>query len=148
MHDGSEQSIVFGMVWAREVHRLLLPTLAQVRDVSATLASGPAACISVFAGRIADTGCDPVSLPLGAIALPLGSRGPHCRLSSLRNHGGPTFARAALDPPLIYAICAAKPQAYSNVRRSLIKIYNKWPSFARLHNVGLSMNRICEGIDG
>ena len=36
-----------------------LMTLAQVRDVSAALAAGPAACISVFAGRVADTGPRP-----------------------------------------------------------------------------------------
>ena len=44
----------------------LLP-LDQVRDISAALADGPPACISVFAGRIADTGVDP--LPLMSAAL-------------------------------------------------------------------------------
>ena len=37
----------------------LLP-LAQVREVTAALAGGAPACVSVFAGRIADTGVDPV----------------------------------------------------------------------------------------
>ena len=46
-----------------------LMTLAQVRDVSAALASGPAACISVFAGRIADTGADPVPLMAAAVQM-------------------------------------------------------------------------------
>jgi len=55
-----------------------LMTLAQVRDVSAALASGPAACISVFAGRIADTGRDPV--PLMAAAVQMLAMYPHIEL--------------------------------------------------------------------
>jgi transaldolase len=35
-------------------------TLAQVREVAAALAGGPSAIVSVFAGRIADTGRDPI----------------------------------------------------------------------------------------
>jgi transaldolase len=46
-----------------------LMTLTQVRDVSAALASGPPACISVFAGRIADTGLDPVPLMAAAVQM-------------------------------------------------------------------------------
>ncbi len=46
-----------------------LMTLAQVRDVAAALGSGPAACVSVFAGRIADTGRDPVPLMAAAVEL-------------------------------------------------------------------------------
>ena len=46
----------------------LLP-LVQVRDVSAALADGPPACISVFAGRIADTGVDPVPLMVEALEI-------------------------------------------------------------------------------
>jgi transaldolase len=46
-----------------------LMTLAQVRDVSAALRSGPAACVSVFAGRIADTGRDPVPMMSAAVQL-------------------------------------------------------------------------------
>jgi transaldolase len=55
-----------------------LMTLAQVRDVSAALASGPAACVSVFAGRIADTGRDPV--PLMAAAVQILAMYPHIEL--------------------------------------------------------------------
>ncbi|CAG0947886.1 partial transaldolase, partial [Anaerolineae bacterium] len=44
-------------------------TVEQVRDVSAALAGGPPACVSVFAGRIADTGRDPVSLMAAAVEL-------------------------------------------------------------------------------
>lgn len=46
----------------------LLP-LVQVHDVSAALADGPPACISVFAGRIADTGVDPVPLMVKALEI-------------------------------------------------------------------------------
>ncbi len=46
-----------------------LMTLAQVRDVAAALGSGPPACVSVFAGRIADTGRDPVPLMAAAVAM-------------------------------------------------------------------------------
>jgi transaldolase len=46
-----------------------LMTLAQVRDVSAALGSGPAACVSVFAGRVADTGRDPVPMMAAAVQL-------------------------------------------------------------------------------
>jgi transaldolase len=46
-----------------------LMTLAQVRDVAVALGSGPAACVSVFAGRVADTGRDPVPLMAAAVEL-------------------------------------------------------------------------------
>ena len=46
-----------------------LMTLAQVRDVAEALRHGPPACVSVFAGRIADTGRDPVPLMAAAVAL-------------------------------------------------------------------------------
>ncbi|MDR0356611.1 MAG: transaldolase [Deltaproteobacteria bacterium] len=46
-----------------------LTTLAQVRDVVAQLAGGPNAYISVFAGRVADTGVDPVPLMAAAVAM-------------------------------------------------------------------------------
>ncbi len=46
-----------------------LMTLSQVRDVTAALAHGPAACVSVFAGRIADTGRDPLPLMAAAVEL-------------------------------------------------------------------------------
>ena len=44
-------------------------TLAQVRDVSQALADGPPSCVSVFAGRIADTGRDPLPLMTAAVEL-------------------------------------------------------------------------------
>ena len=47
----------------------VLMTLKQVRKVAATMANGPPLCISVFAGRIADTGRDPVPLISAAIEL-------------------------------------------------------------------------------
>ena len=46
-----------------------LMTLAQVREVSAALGDGAPACISVFAGRIADTGRDPVPLMAAAVEM-------------------------------------------------------------------------------
>jgi transaldolase len=46
-----------------------LLTLAQVRDVAAALEGGAAAYVSVFAGRIADTGRDPVPLMAAAVEM-------------------------------------------------------------------------------
>jgi transaldolase len=46
-----------------------LLTLAQVRDVSAALGDHASSFISVFAGRIADTGRDPVPLMAAAVEL-------------------------------------------------------------------------------
>jgi transaldolase len=46
-----------------------LLTLDQVRDVSAALRGGAPACMSVFAGRIADTGRDPVPLMASAVEI-------------------------------------------------------------------------------
>jgi len=46
-----------------------LLTLDQVREASEALAGGPASSISVFAGRIADTGCDPVPVMAAAVKL-------------------------------------------------------------------------------
>ena len=46
-----------------------LMTLDQVRNVSAALADGPECFVSVFAGRIADTGRDPVPLMAAAVEL-------------------------------------------------------------------------------
>jgi transaldolase len=53
-------------------------TLAQVEAVADALAGGAPSCISVFAGRIADTGRDPV--PLMADALGLMRRAPQAEL--------------------------------------------------------------------
>ena len=44
-------------------------TLAQVRDITACLAPDTRAIISVFAGRIADTGVDPVPLMTEAVSI-------------------------------------------------------------------------------
>jgi transaldolase len=65
-----------------------LMTLDQVRDVSAALAGGPPACVSVFAGRVADTGRDPV--PLMGAAVELIRPYPNLEISSA---GGRTIAR-------------------------------------------------------
>jgi len=46
-----------------------LLTLDQVQQVSAALAGGAPACVSVFAGRIADTGRDPVPLMAEAVKI-------------------------------------------------------------------------------
>ncbi len=46
-----------------------LMTLDQVADVAGALAGGPPACISVFAGRIADTGRDPLPIMAEAVKL-------------------------------------------------------------------------------
>ena len=46
-----------------------LLTLGQVRDVADALAGGAPSCVSVFAGRIADTGRDPVPLMTAAVEM-------------------------------------------------------------------------------
>lgn len=46
-----------------------LMTLGQVREVADALAAGPAACVSVFAGRVADTGRDPVPMMAAAVEM-------------------------------------------------------------------------------
>src|SRR5258708_29030421 len=46
-----------------------LMTLRQVKDVAAALAGGPPAYVSTFAGRIADTGRDPVPIMAEAVGL-------------------------------------------------------------------------------
>lgn len=46
-----------------------LLSLRQVREVRDALAGGPSCCISVFAGRIADTGRDPVPIMAAALEL-------------------------------------------------------------------------------
>ncbi len=46
-----------------------LLSLQQVRDVTQALSGGAPACVSVFAGRVADTGCDPVPLMSEALAI-------------------------------------------------------------------------------
>ncbi len=46
-----------------------MTTLSQVCDVIAVLAGGPSSYISVFAGRIADTGRDPVPIVAAAVEM-------------------------------------------------------------------------------
>ncbi len=46
-----------------------LLTLAQVRDVANALGGGAPSCVSVFAGRIADTGVDPLPLMTAAVEI-------------------------------------------------------------------------------
>ena len=46
-----------------------LMTLNQVEEVAEALGGGPDACISVFAGRIADTGRDPVPIMCEAVRI-------------------------------------------------------------------------------
>ena len=46
-----------------------LMTLQQVRDVSEALAEGPSSYVSVFAGRVADTGRDPVPIMAEAVSI-------------------------------------------------------------------------------
>ena len=53
-------------------------TVAQVESVLPALANGPAAFISVFAGRIADTGRDPMPIMREAVAAM--APYPHLRL--------------------------------------------------------------------
>ena len=52
-----------------KVNVTALLTLAQVRDVVTAVAGGAPCCVSVFAGRIADTGRDPVPLMAAAVEL-------------------------------------------------------------------------------
>jgi transaldolase len=52
-----------------KVNVTALLSLCQVRDVSQAVACGAPACVSVFAGRVADTGYDPVPLMTAAIEL-------------------------------------------------------------------------------
>jgi transaldolase len=52
-----------------KVNVTALMTLAQVRDVVAALSPGVPSFVSVFAGRIADTGRDPVALMAAAVEL-------------------------------------------------------------------------------
>lgn len=61
-----------------KVNVTALMTLKQVRDSAAALRDGPPSYISVFAGRIADTGLDP--LPLMAAAVELCSLAPKAEL--------------------------------------------------------------------
>jgi transaldolase len=46
-----------------------LLSLRQVREVASALVGGAPACVSVFAGRVADTGCDPVPIMSAAVEI-------------------------------------------------------------------------------
>jgi transaldolase len=52
-----------------KINATALMTLQQVRAVMAEVATGAPSCVSVFAGRIADTGRDPVPLMAAAVEL-------------------------------------------------------------------------------
>jgi transaldolase len=52
-----------------KVNVTALMSLAQVRDVAAAVAGGAPSCVSVFAGRAADTGYDPVPLMAAAVEM-------------------------------------------------------------------------------
>jgi transaldolase len=52
-----------------KVNVTALMTLAQVKDTVARLRGGAPSCVSVFAGRIADTGRDPVPLMTEAVEM-------------------------------------------------------------------------------
>ena len=52
-----------------KVNATALLTLDQVCDVSAALAGGPSSYVSIFAGRVADTGRDPMPLMAAAVEL-------------------------------------------------------------------------------
>lgn len=61
-----------------KVNVTALMTLKQVREAAGNLAGGAPSCISVFAGRVADTGRDPV--PLMAAAVEALRPYPQCEL--------------------------------------------------------------------
>jgi transaldolase len=61
-----------------KVNVTALLSLGQVRDVAAAVAGGAPSCVSVFAGRVADTGHDPV--PLMAAAVEMLRVAPHAEL--------------------------------------------------------------------
>src|SRR6185295_16946962 len=52
-----------------KVNVTALLSLGQVRAVADAVACGAPACVSVFAGRVADTGCDPVPLMTAAVEM-------------------------------------------------------------------------------
>lgn len=52
-----------------KVNVTALLTLEQVRDVTQALSGGSPSCVSVFAGRIADTGVDPVPVLSAAVEI-------------------------------------------------------------------------------
>ena len=69
--EGVSSSPLIGDLTADGLHLNItgILTLAQVREVSERLADSSGAVVSVFAGRIADTGRDPVPLMASAVEL-------------------------------------------------------------------------------
>jgi transaldolase len=61
-----------------------LMTLAQVRDVSQALSGGAPSYVSVFAGRMADTGVDPVPIMTAAVEMLPGHPGMELIWAGLR----------------------------------------------------------------
>ncbi len=57
------------------VNATALMTLKQVRDVASALSGGAPSCVSVFAGRIADTGHDPVPIMSAAAEITRSQKG-------------------------------------------------------------------------
>jgi transaldolase len=52
-----------------QVNVTAIMTLEQVRDVATAVRGGAPSCVSVFAGRIADTGRDPIPIMIDALGL-------------------------------------------------------------------------------
>jgi transaldolase len=52
-----------------QVNVTAMMTLEQVREVATAVRGGAPSCVSVFAGRIADTGLDPVPIMMEALDL-------------------------------------------------------------------------------
>ena len=61
-----------------QINVTAIMTLGQVREVAAAVRGGAPSCVSVFAGRIADTGRDPVPIMIDALGLLKDS--PHAEL--------------------------------------------------------------------
>jgi transaldolase len=62
-----------------KVNVTAMTTLGQLRGAVKALGDGPPACVSIFAGRIADTGTDPVPIMAEAVSL-LKAEAPHVEL--------------------------------------------------------------------
>jgi transaldolase len=62
-HGESTQPVISYLVGqGAKVNVTALMTIEQVRDVAEVLNPNVKSCVSIFAGRIADTGCDPIPL--------------------------------------------------------------------------------------
>ena len=68
-HCESSRGLVYRLACAGvKLNVTAIMTLAQVKEMAQCLARGPSSYISVFGGRIADTGLDPVPLMQAAVA--------------------------------------------------------------------------------